>query len=128
MATSVVTMKLANPLTSVAAEDLQLAQKLFGVAAVGAGNYVTGGLPLTWVGAGGLTEYNGAVFLPQSAKTVPYSAHFESIEGSGYTYQWDQAADTLRIFEAGTELTNGAAVPAAVTGDVIAFDAYFVKG
>lgn len=125
MATATVALKLSNPLTSVPADMTRDSQVLNGAATVSNANYVTSGLPLTWVGT--ITDFAGKGFLPQSNQTAPYDATFKSNSGSGYDYQWDAALDTLRIFLAGTELTNGEAIPAGVQNDVIAFRAYFLK-
>lgn len=84
--------------------------------------YVTGGLTLSFAG----------LDIP-STYTTPLDANFKSNAGSGFTYLWNAATNKLQIFtgaaaqSALTELTNGAAIPAGVSGDVIAFNAAFPK-
>ncbi len=86
---------------------------LVGTLAIGAspGTYVTNGLPLT------------------SASAQAYSANapfWGEIHGiSGFQYLFDPTNDTVRIFQqdgttgALTEIGNGVAIPAGVSGDTI---------
>lgn len=128
MATATVSLKTVNRLTAVPTDHTQESEIFVGTATLlAASTYVTNGLPIPWTKA---TNFGGATLLPDSQQTVPYDAVFASIggNGSGYTYQWDSVHDTLRILLAGTEVANGANIPAAVYADIISFRAYFLKG
>jgi hypothetical protein len=127
MATALVSLKTTNSLTGVPGDHTQESEVLNGtVTLTAASTYVTNGLPVPWTKT---TNSAGAGLLPQSNQTVPYDADFTSKggNGSGYTYQWDSVHNTLRIFLAGTEVANGAAIPALVYADLIFFRAYFRK-
>lgn len=78
------------------------------------GTYVTGGLPITWTAVQG---YPG--------RFPPYNVTFFSVAGNlAYQYLWNATTGNIQIFAAaGTELANAAAIPAAVSGDTIRFEA-----
>lgn len=102
---------------------------LFGKAAIAASplTYATGGIPLQWLS---LPAQN-------SSLAGPIWADFKSVSGSGYTYRHNASTDKLQIFTVDAtalstelplaELTNGVAIPAAVSADIIAFRAEFLK-
>lgn len=77
--------------------------------------YTTGGLPITWSSVQG--------FPP--SPIAPYMVMFWSVAGNAaYTYLWNAATGNIQIFAAaGTELANASAIPAAVSGDTIRFEA-----
>lgn len=108
------------------ADETQLSRIFSGLVAIAAGNYVTNGLPLTWTAMKSGT-ISGANVLVASLMLTPYKAWFASTSGSGYTYQWDKVHGTVRIFLGPTELTGGAALPAAVVADLIQFEAWYIK-
>lgn len=125
MATALVSLKTFNALTGVGQDHTQESVIPAGqVTLTAASTYVTNGLPVPWTKA---TNSAGTGIVVDSLQTVPYDALFYSVGGSGYTYSWDQTHNTLRIFLGGTEVTNGAAIPAAVYADTINFRAYFRK-
>jgi hypothetical protein len=125
MATAIVSLKTFNALTGVGQDHTQESVIPAGnVTLTAASTYVTNGLPVPWTKA---TNSAGTGIVVDSNQTVPYDATFKSNGGSGYDYQWDSVHNTLRIFLAGTEVTNGANIPAAVYADVIVFRAYFRK-
>lgn len=93
--------------------------------------YVTGGIPLSFAGfddiKSGSPPLNVKVFSQPAAGVSP----------SGYVYEFtpgtSQANGLLAILTGAaaqsplTELTNGAAIPAGVSGDVIYFEATFPR-
>lgn len=95
---------------------------VFGTFSVGAGTYITNGLPVTFTNPDVLSEYTpffGEVYSP----------------GSGYAYFFDPVNQTLRIFEGGAavstpmaELANAVNIPAGVTGDTIYFKVTLNRG
>lgn len=94
------------------------------------GTYATGGLAIVWTFTDLLT---GSAILLNTTSTAPIMAYVTSVSGSGYDYAWNKVTNKLQIFTTGTatqaakaELT-AAAVPAAVSSDVIEFDAEFVR-
>ena len=82
--------------------------------------YTTGGIPF------------GLMALADS-KTVNWNGFLrcevfdEEVAGATvYTFRYVVATDSLQIFANGTELTNGAAIPAALIADsVVLFEATF---
>lgn len=87
------------------------------------GTYVTNGIPTPWITM--QSASGGAItpaFGPQT--TQPIIAWFQSNIGGALTYGWDSVHNTLRIFSAGVELTNGA----AIATDTIGFEAEFARG
>lgn len=64
---------------------------------------------------------------------TPFIVYVESVSGSGYTYQWNKATNKLQIFQGGAGASAPqaeiptAAIPAAVSGDSLAFEARFVR-
>lgn len=75
--------------------------------------YATGGLPIVW---SSVQNFPGPF--------APYMVRFYSVAGNGaYTYLWNAATGNIQIFTAGAELANALAIPAAVSGDTIRFEA-----
>jgi|HubBroStandDraft_3_1064219.scaffolds.fasta_scaffold750105_2 hypothetical protein len=95
---------------------------LFGTFSISASpaTYVTGGLPLVFANPDGTTG------------TAPVWLEINSWSGGSNTYKYQAATPTagatLRIYVAGTELANAAAIPVGVSGDTVAFRAEFNKG
>ena len=80
--------------------------------------YVTGGLPLNWLGVAGFPTRN-----------TPYFVWVGAADGQvAYQYQWRKSTGTIMIYTAGAELANALAIPAAVSGDVIQFEAIVQRG
>lgn len=86
--------------------------------------------PATYTTGGFVPVYPvEAVSTPQS----PVMVYVETVGGSGYSYLWNKATGKIQIFTGaaaqspGTELTSGAAIPAAVSSDVIQYEAHFLK-
>lgn len=76
--------------------------------------YTAGGLPITWSSVQGFP----------SSTFAPYMVKFWSVAGNGaYTYLWNATTGNIQIFTAGAELANALAIPAAVSGDTIRFEA-----
>lgn len=113
-------------------DNTQRRLHLSGVVAISAspGTYATGGLALSWVAL--TNSLTGASELLDTTSTTPIMAYFTSISGSGFVYGWNKATNKIQIFTGAaaqstlTELT-AAAMPAGVSGDVIEFDASFVR-
>jgi len=97
--------------------------------------YAAGGIgaPTTLNWTGMLESSTNQAVLLNTNKTTPLMAYFTSAGGSGYVYSWNQANNKLQIFTGATaqspltELTNAAAIPAAVSSDVIVFEAEFLR-
>lgn len=102
--------------------------------------YATGGLTLNWTGL--LQTVTNLPIVAQGTDLAPFLVWFQGVglAGStvgGYTYVWNKASDTFQIgaavtVTAGTgptfeEMTNGTAIPAAVSNDTIQFEATFVR-
>jgi hypothetical protein len=90
--------------------------------------YVAGGIAINWGQCGSMK------FSSKGDGTnagTPHYAVFYSATGSGYYYAWNRATEKLIILTGAaaqspfTPLTDGAAIPAAVSGDTIAFKAEF---
>lgn len=105
---------------------------IYGTAAFSASpaTYATGGIALSWATlSSNKTSSKG----DGTNSGTPFFARFTSVGGSGFVYVWNKATETLQIFtgaaaqSALTELTNGAAIPAGVSGDVIGFEARFKR-
>lgn len=102
---------------------------VYGICALSAGGtYATNGIALNWGKLlngnfpGDTTHYIVGQWGP--TQTQPQVAFFFSTTAAtGYSYIYDTVHNTLRIFNGGTELTNGA----AITADTIAFEAEFLK-
>lgn len=102
-----------------------------------AATYATGGLGTASTGAlNWLTlvdQLTGAAVTLETTATQPIMVYFTSVGGSGFVYGWNKSTNKFQIFTGAaaqsglTELTNGAAIPAGVSGDVIEFDADFAK-
>lgn len=107
------------------ADETQLSRIYSGLLNIAAGSYVANGLPINWAAMKN-GAVNGAPVLVASLSVPPYKAIFTSKSGTGYTYQWDAAHGTVRIFLGGVELTV-AAIPAAVVADLVQFEAWWVK-
>ena len=104
-----------------------------GTIAIGASplTYATGGIQLSFLG---IKNADGSsILLDTNSASAPIVVYLQSVAGSGYVYGWNQSANKLQIFTGAaaqsplTELTNGATVPASVSGDVIEFEAQFLK-
>ena len=96
----------------------------YGVLALsGGGTYATNGISLPW---SAMVDPSGAKVIPQAGPntTQPQDASFYSSVGGGYGYVFDKTHNTIRIFNGGTELINGA----AITADTINFCAEYVRG
>ena len=77
--------------------------------------YTTGGLPIVWSSVQGFP-----------GTFAPYMVSFASVSGNGaYIYMWNATSGNIQIFTASTaiELANASAIPAAVSGDTIRFEA-----
>lgn len=131
MALSTVTLKVYPFPQGV--DNTQRRVKVSGVAVISAspGTYATGGLPLVWTSL--IDQLTSAAVLLGTSATTPIMAYFTSVSGSGYGYAFNKANNKIQVFTTGTatqaasaELT-AAAVPAAVSSDVIEFDAEFVR-
>ena len=80
--------------------------------------YVTGGLPLNWLAVAGFPTRN-----------TPYFVWVAAADGQvAYQYQWRKSTGNLIIYTAGAELANALAIPAAVSGDTIQFEAVVQRG
>jgi hypothetical protein len=116
--------------------NTQRRQTLYGTIAIGASplTYATGGIQLSFLG---VKDASGQVVQIDSASTLPAILWLQGVGGSGYTYTWNQPTNKLQIFTVdatatGTEyplieFTNGAAIPAGVSGDTIVFEADFIR-
>lgn len=107
------------------ADETQLSRIYSGLLNIAAGSYVANGLPINWA-AMKAGSVSGSAVLVASLSVTPYKVFFASKSGSGYTYQWDAAHGTVRIFLGGVELTV-AAIPAAVVADLVQFEAWWIK-
>jgi hypothetical protein len=131
MAAATVTLKLYPFPQGI--DNTQRRVHISGVAAIAASpsTYTTGGLPTNFQAI--TNVLTGATDFLNTNQAVPIMAYFTSINGSGYVYGWNKATNKLQIFTGGaaqspmTELTGGATIPAAVSSDVIEFDASFVR-
>lgn len=111
--------------------DQKLAH-VYGTIAISASpaTYATGGLAVSF---SGLTPPVPNVSNPASA-LISQSVAIWSNGGSGYVYGYNASTGKLQIFtgaaaqSALTELTDGGAIPAGVSGDAIVFNAAFVRG
>lgn len=87
--------------------------------------------PATYTTGGFVPTY--PVQINTSTPQSPIMVYVESVKGSGYTYLWNQTTGKVQIFtgaaaqSAATELTSGAAIPAAVSSDTIQYEAHFLK-
>lgn len=147
MATSKVTITVNNFPAGV--DNTQHLTYVRGVVAIGSGTYAAGGLALNWqamlnaasqavqVKAQGiyLTPIQVTFF---SAGTSYYQGGPSNVYAGGFPYVWNKANNTLQIlanpgsqaFGTGPvtqEMTDGTTTPAAVTSDVIMFEAVFVR-
>ena len=120
MAAATATPTVANHPYGV--DNTQRRQILDGTLAISASpaTYVTNGLPVS--------------FVNEKLKVVTATPAYVDFAGTGgYQYVYDYTHGTIRIFEstasaaAFTELSNGAAIPAAVSGDSIHFHAEFPR-
>ena len=107
--------------------------------------YASGGLTITWLGVsqGPGTGSSGLFPLIQGVDAAPFMVWLASAATSGttvggYVYVWNKANNSLQLLaSAGTqtagtgtiseEMTAGTAIPAAVSSDVIRFEAIFVR-
>lgn len=130
MATSTVTLTVGSwptGQTHTVSPGWQLVQ---GTAKVNAGDYATGGLPLTWVP---LTGADGKNFFPSSgySSLKPTLAIVYGI--AGYVYAYDFATNKLLILVQGAAAGDPLAelgattMPSGVTGDTITFLAFFTE-
>lgn len=102
-------------------DNTQRHQILFGLLALNAGGtYATNGVPFTWK----FLSAEGGSFIPNFSATSPVWATFVSQAGGTYQYLYDPVHGTIRIYQAGVELANAA----AITADTIGFRAEFNKG
>lgn len=113
---------MANSVASVTVTDFWYDGKrehAIGLIALTNFNYVTGGIPITWVGSEFIKSAIG-----------PVHVQFAGI--AGFTYVYDYTAATIRIFVTGsaalaalTELVGGAALTTGVSTDTIKYHALF---
>ena len=105
---------------------------IYGTAAFSASpaTYAAGGIAISWKGlASNKTSSAG----DGTTSGTPFFARFTSVGGSGFVYVWNKSTEKLQIFtgaaaqSALTELTDGAAIPAGVSGDTIGFEARFKR-
>lgn len=107
--------------------------------------YATGGLvsaQAAITGGNTLATNPGGLAAPNSpapfADRTPVGAWIYSVTASGFLYGWNTSTKKLQIFAAnpggaqGTgpvfvEMTNGTAIPAAVSGDVIFYNFIFPR-
>jgi hypothetical protein len=102
-------------------DNTQRSQILKGEAALSAGGtYATDGVPFTWSFVSGDT---GGVFIPNFNTLTPSWTELQSLAGGTYQYLYDPTHGTLRIYQAGVELDNAA----AITADTIGFRAEFPR-
>jgi hypothetical protein len=105
-------------------DNSQRMQTVRGTVAIGASpaTYATGGVLLSW-------KIEGI----KSTSGSPIQVTFGSNTGSGYVYNWIKSTNAIQILTGAaaqspqTELTNGASIPAAVSGDTIWFEAVFAR-
>lgn len=131
MGTATATLTIDNFPTGI--ENTQHLITVRGTVAISASpdTYAAGGLALSWVNE-----------LIKSNSVHPIDAKFYSVglNGStvgGFLYQWNKASDTLQVLAAsggtagtgavGEEMTDATAIPAAISNDVIRFEAKFVR-
>ncbi len=95
------------------------------------GTYPAGGLLPTY---SPIKDQSGQAVLLPTINVNPDTMWIQSIAGSGYTYQYNKATGKIQIFVTGSasqnpaaELTGGTAIPAAVSGDTIEFEAEWAK-
>ena len=131
MATATTTITVDNYPTGI--ENTQRTQRVRGVIAVQASpaTYATGGLALSFLG---LKDSAGNFI--ENVSGVPVDVLLMS-DGAGlYDYGWNKSTNKLQIFAASggaansapyAELTNGTAIPASVSGDVLRFEAVFAR-
>ena len=139
MAQATVTLKVYPFLNGV--ETSQRRTTISGQAAIQASPWwktpTTGGLGTATTGALNwqalVDQLTGAAVIVETTASQPIMVYFTSVGGSGYIYGWNKSTNKFQIFTGAaaqaalTELTNGAAIPAGVSGDVIEFDADFAK-
>ncbi|HZP06795.1 MAG TPA: hypothetical protein VFB43_17985 [Terracidiphilus sp.] len=95
-----------------------------------AGTYAAGGVTPN---APPYADVSGANVLLATQNVQPDSIDIKSVAGSGFIYQRNNSTGKIQIFTTGSaagsaleELPNGA-LPAGVTGDVIEFEASWVR-
>lgn len=87
--------------------------------------------PATYA-AGGLAWSFAAAVFDVSSQT-PIALDIVSVSGSGYVYQWVLSTNKVKVLSGAaaqsplTELTDAEAIPAGVSGDVLAYHAQFLK-
>jgi hypothetical protein len=119
MATAVATLTVNGHPNGV--DNTQRREILNGIMALNAGGtYATFGVPFTWK----FLTAEGGAFIPNFNTMSPVWAAFLSLVGGTYQYLYDPVHGTLRIYQAGVELANAA----AITADTIGFRAEFVRG
>lgn len=91
----------------------------WGLVSFATGAYVTGGIPF------GLITF-------ADARTIDFNGFLKcdvwgedpiTASVGGYSYHYSPAGDVLQLLLNGTEVTNGAAIPAAVLNDTVLFHA-----
>lgn len=87
--------------------------------------------PATYA-AGGLVFSFAAPVFDVSSQT-PIDLDIKSVSGSGYVYVWVKSTNKIEIYTGAaaqsplTQLTDGATIPTAVSGDTIVYHAQFLK-
>jgi hypothetical protein len=140
MAQATVTVTYDDVLTG-GNDESQHSTWAYGTISVSAGpaTYATGGLGFLTSG-GGIVWVVGdfpKVLTPTPRDVYFYSAALAGGTVGGYGYFWNKAANKFLIQAAftvtsgtgpqGVEMTNGTAIPANVSNDVIRFEARFLK-
>ena len=104
---------------------------LWGTVSFSAGNYVAGGSPTL---GSSTCIYAAGSQIQITSNIAPVQIWYQSVghPPSGYSYSWDQTAQTIRIFQGGAAVSSplaeiSGALPAGVTGDNVQFEATFVK-
>lgn len=88
--------------------------------------------PATYAAGGLVFSFSAPVFDVSSQS--PIALDIVSVSGSGYVYQWVKSSGKVKVFSGAaaqsplTELTDGEAIPAGVSGDVLVYHAQFLKG
>jgi hypothetical protein len=111
---------MSNPITVVATNQDFTGKSIIwsGLLQVLAGNYTTGSPPSVGIPV----SFGSAVVGCTGGVPIPGTVSVRGL--SGYDYDFDDATQTLRIFDAGTELTGGS-IPTQVVADTISVSARF---
>jgi len=108
-------------------DNTQRRSIIYGTCAIqaAAATYAAGGLAITW-----------SQIAERNPTTTPAVAWFYSnapVSTNDYIYVWNKSTNKLQIYTGAaaqtglTELTDGASIPAGVSGDTIEFRAEFLR-